>query len=416
MSWLLPSALGVAAAATIALVALHFIARSRPLAESLPTARFIPERSIQARTRSLALSDVALLLLRVAAVAMLGLAVAGPTFDHGGRVARVVLVDRSRAVANIAEVRDSVRAVTRAGDVVIPFDSAAGRPTSIDSLAPTTVRGSLSVALAAATRAGVTMAANADSVEVVLVSPFVREELDAATTHIRAAWPGKIRVVQTTAAAAPPARRVEIRAEPGDALAASLSLAGLTGPNATVRVVRTEPTRDDSTWASVDGHVLVHWPARDAIHWMRRERIDAIGGVTANGATVVSRFPRLWVLEGHAVARWADGEPAATERALGGGCIRDVGVLIDQAGDVALRVPFRQFAAALVGPCGGTRDLAPLDSASRAALGGDGPLAAAQLLRDRSTQRSRWTPWLLFAGALLLLGELAMRRERRVVA
>src|SRR5262245_33099118 len=61
MSWLLPSALGIAAVAALAAVALHFIARSRPVAEPLPTARFIPNRPIHARTRSFALTDLLLL-------------------------------------------------------------------------------------------------------------------------------------------------------------------------------------------------------------------------------------------------------------------------------------------------------------------------------------------------------------------
>lgn len=414
MNWLLPSALGIAAAAAVTLVALHFIARSRPVAESLPTARFVPVRPVHARTRSLALSDVALLLMRLAAVAVIGLAVAGPTFGHNGRVARIVLADRSRAVANIAEVRDSVRAIARANDVIIPFDSAAGRPSPIDSLAATNARGSLSAALAAATRAGVTAASSADSVEIVLVSPLVREELDAATARIRAAWPGRLRVVSTTAATTTDvAPRVQLRAEPGDALGASLSLMGVTAQQGTVRVVRGEPIRDDSTWAAAAGHALVHWPARDDVRWARRQSIDAVGGVTANGATIVSRFPRLWVLDGPVIARWSDGEPAAVEHVIGGGCIRDVGVLIDQASDLALRVPFRRFAAELLSPCGGARDVTPIESTIRASLAGDGTLAVARTLRDRSTERSRWTPWLLLLGALLLLGELAMRRERR---
>src|SRR5436309_2867753 len=77
MTWLIPSALGIAGIAIAGLVAAHFIARSRPLAEPLPTARFIPERAIRARSRSFALSDVWLLLLRAAAIA--GLALGGLT-------------------------------------------------------------------------------------------------------------------------------------------------------------------------------------------------------------------------------------------------------------------------------------------------------------------------------------------------
>src|SRR3954471_7849317 len=98
MTWLLPSALAIAGVAALVTVALHFIARSRPVAESLPTARFIPERAIHARTRSFAFTDVVLLLLRVMALALLGAAIAGPVFSSGGRVERIIIADLSRSV------------------------------------------------------------------------------------------------------------------------------------------------------------------------------------------------------------------------------------------------------------------------------------------------------------------------------
>jgi hypothetical protein len=414
MSWLLPSALGIAVAAAVVAVALHFIARSRPVAEPLPTARFIPNRPIHARTRSFALTDLLLLAMRVAALAALGLAVAGPMFGRRGEIRRVVMVDASRAVANIAEVRDSVKAIANASDVVIAFDSAAHvvPASAIDSLRASNTPGSLSAALAAATQAAVRASPRADSLELVLVSPLVLEEIDAATASIRASWPGRIRIVPVAAATSNVERaRVEMRGAANDAIAAGVSLMGVASPGGTVRVVRSVPTREDSLWATTAGRVLVHWPASDDVPgWKHREAIDAIGGVTANGATVVSRFPRLWVLEGATVARWSDGTPAAVEHATGDGCIRDVGVLIDDASDLALRPSFRRFAAALLGPCGGAREAAPIDAAMRVSLAGSGPLAAATSLRDRTSELSPWTPWLLALAALLLVGELAMRR------
>ena len=163
------------------------------------------------------------------------------------------------------------------------------------------------------------------------------------------------------------------------------------------------------------GHVLVHWPANDSsTDWVHRPTIDAIGGVSANGATVVARFPRLWSLRGSIVARWADGEPAAVEHAVGDGCIRDVAVLVDDASDVTLRAPFRRFAAELVGPCGGQRSARPLSEERVAALVGSGGLASARALTDGKTVSSRWTPWLLALAALLLVAELAARRTTRV--
>lgn len=415
MSWLVPSALGIAGVAAALAVALHFIARSRPLAESLPTARFVPDRPIHARTRSIALTDLALLLLRVVAIACLGLAVAGPVFARAGRVARIVVADRSRAVANIGEVRDSVRRYLRPGDALIVFDSSAGRATSIDSMTVVGARGSLSAGLAAAIRSAVPLASDADSVELIVVSPFAVEEVDAATARLRAAWPGRIHLASIAAAPTTVTpTRVEVRAGANGAVQAGLSLMGVNGSNANVRIVRGVPNAADSAWARAAGHVLVHWPASDAdASWSRRASIDAIGAVTTGSSTLVSRFPRLWLLEGAAVARWADGEPAAVEHAVGEGCIRDVGILLDQASDLTLREPFRRFVTSLLVPCGGERAFGPVDSSAHAMLAGAGGNAPSSRLRDRSSEASRWTPWLLAIGALLLTAELGLRRSVR---
>ena len=412
MSWLIPTALTVAAIGAIATIALHFIARSRPVAEPLPTARFIPDRAIHARTRSIALTDVLLLLLRVAAVLLLGLAVAGPVFAAGGRISRIVIADRSRAVARAEVVRDSVRAYLRQGDELIAFDSSASlaRTTTVDSIVVNRARGSLSAAIASAIRGGVRLAPKADSTELVIVSPFAREEIDAATMRIRAAWPGRIRIVRVAASDVPerPAR-VDVRSAPNDAVAAGLSL--LPPLAVSVRVVRGLLVADDSAWARA-GHVLVHWPASDpSADWPHRASIDAIGGVTSGGATLVGRFPRLWSLSGRVVARWADGEPAAVEQTLGTGCIRDISILIDDSSDLTLREGFRSFASELLSPCDGRRATSPLDSASIAMLAGGGPLALSSSMRDKVTETSRWTPWLLVAAALALIAELSVRRS-----
>jgi hypothetical protein len=164
---------------------------------------------------------------------------------------------------------------------------------------------------------------------------------------------------------------------------------------------------------------VVHWPATptSAPSWPARARIDAIGGVVSASGTLVGRFPRLWMLGGFSIARWADGEPAAVELATGGGCTRDVAVLIDETSDLTLHRPFAGFARALLAPCGGMVDLAPVDGAMLSRLGGGSSLLPAALVRDRLTGESPWTPWLLAVAALLLIAELAVRRgPKRVVA
>lgn len=417
MTWLIPSAIGIAAIASLLAVVLHFIARSRPVAELFPTARFIPERAIHARTRSLALTDLALLLLRVLAIMLLGAAVAAPLFPSGQRVTRIVIADRSRAVAAAATVRDSVRAYLRSGDELVVFDSSAhtARVEALDTLAIGAVSGSLSAAFTAAIRTASRIAPRSDSIEFVLVSPFAEEEVDDATARIRATWPGRVRTVRVAAASVPNATgALEVKAAANDAVAAGLSLVSMSISSSPVRVVRGRTTSEDSAWARARGHVLVHWPASDSsADWTHRPTLDAIGAVTARGATVVARFPRLWSLQGAVIARWADGEPAAVEHAVGEGCIRDVAVLVDEAGDLTLRTPFRRFVAELLKPCGARGSVFPMGEANIAALAGTGGLAPARALVDAKTAAPRWTPWLLVVAALLLIAELAVRRTTR---
>jgi hypothetical protein len=56
------------------------------------------------------------------------------------------------------------------------------------------------------------------------------------------------------------------------------------------------------------------------------------------------------------IARWVDGQPAATEIISGEGCIRSVAIPVDPVGDVALRESFRGFVRELLEPCGGPHD------------------------------------------------------------
>lgn len=419
MSWLLPSALGVAAVAAVATIALHLIARTRPVAEPLPTARFVPERTIHARTRSVAPSDVLLLVLRVAAIAALGFAVAAPVAAAPrGRVLRIIAADRSRDVASFAEVRDSVRALRHSGAVLIAFDSVAARASGLnpmEALSRSGAPGSISAALALAEREAALLAPQADSLELVLVSPLTNEEIDFATRNIRNAWRGRIRLVPVRAAPAPRFQPlVESSAPSSDPVVAALALGGALAPRGDIRLARNEPSRDDSVWVRAGSRVLLHWPAADSdAMWTPRPSIDAIGGVMSSSGTVVGRFPRAWSLAGTPVARWSDGEAAAVEHAAGAGCIRDVGVLIDPASDITLRAPFERFIAGLLAPCGGVGAMRPAGAGVRRILAGGGALASAATMRDRTSESSPWTSSLLALGAALLLLELAVRRSVR---
>ena len=422
MSWLAPGFLAWGAVGVLLLGALHLLARRTPPAEDLPTARFVPARALRITSRGIAPSDALLFLLRALAIVAIASAYAGPLVRRQrGVVRRVVVVDHSRAVGSESDVRDSARAVFRNGDALVAFDSAA-RPISapaLDSLGRSEARGSLSAALVAATRVATSLSSSADSLELVIVSPLAKETTDDATLLTRDAWPGRARLVRV-ASLKPDTLEGVLEVESGDdPLLAALSLRGGRARGAAVRVRRAAPTVADTVWARGVGHVLVHWPdatAHAAPSWTRRAREDTIGGVVAGETVVVAPFLRAWSLEGRAVARWADGEPAAVEHATGNGCVRDVSIAFDDASDIPLRPEFVRLTTELLAPCGGARDLDVAPDSMISRLSGRGPLASAEAFRGRSVRRPPWIVWLLAAVVVLLLLEWALRRDRRVVA
>ena len=293
--------------------------------------------------------------------------------------------------------------------MVIASDTAATPlKTPVDSLALSGARGSLSAGLVAAIRAGADAARAADSVELVVVSPLVARESDAATAAIAATWPGRIRVVRVAARAADTTSHpIEHRAPAADAVAAALSLG--TRSTSLVRLVRDAATAGDSTWlGTAPGRVLVVWPARG----LEAGSVLRPSAVTAGAATVVAPFGVARPpTSGRVVARWADGSPAATERSLGAGCVRDVAIPIEQRSDLTLRPPFRALLAALVAPCG---ESAPItggigDPAAVFARRVD-RLASGRELAAGASDRGAVVPLLLGIGLFLLVVEWIARR------
>ena len=128
------------------------------------------------------------------------------------------------------------------GDALFAFDSAAhdlrGDPRVLSFRSGTSIgvpsRGSLSAALAAAMRAASSLRGDADSVELVLISPFAAEEFDAATSAIRAAWPGRIRAGSNSAA-------VSAERSP------SKSITTFVARRSRIRCARRSPLHRDST-------------------------------------------------------------------------------------------------------------------------------------------------------------------------
>lgn len=377
MTLLAPGFLYAAVAAALAVAALHFIVAREPRAMLLPTARFVPETATHALVRSRRFSDPWLLAVRVLTLLAIGAALARPVrTPQRERIARVIVADISGAPLHAAEVRDSVRALFRPGDAIVAFDSVAHRVGSPDSLPATTTgsAGSLSAALVAAHAAASGVREGADSIEMVVVSPFAAAEMDRATADVRALWPGRAHAV-------------------------------------TVARDTATPAAPRTVWT---GAVRPPFAAP-------RVPLDSIGAVVAGTDVVVAPFVRRWrytpdSLRGATViARWSDGDPAAIERAVPGAatCERSIAIPVDSAGDLTLRPSFVRLAARLTGACttmgAGT---ASTSSSVARLVAGTGPLARASAFPPGPAARSAIAPWLLaFAGFLALL-ELIVRRAR----
>ena len=383
MSFLAPLWLGIAAVVGIGVVVAHLFSTTLPPRDVFPTARFIPEEPPLTVLRSRRVSDLPLLALRLLAVAALGLAFAGAHLSRSAP-ARVALVDLSRAVGSAAELRDSMRMLPPA--LVIGFDTSARRLTT-DSLALSNARGSLSSALVAAHRGPAD-----ERTELVVVSPLVKEELDSATSMLLGLWQGPVRFARVRAAVESQSLGLEVRAAGDDPVKAALASFE---PGKSVRVVRTAPTVTDSLWARDSGGVLVIWPSTAAV-------ADSQSGIATAHETVVAPLQRQSrPADGRVLVRWLNGEPAATERALGRGCIRDVAIGVDPVSDLPLRESFRNIARSLVEPCGGLGDyaLAPIPRIEKTVSRAESSVAAGAL-----------PLWLALVAAALLLVEQRIRR------
>jgi hypothetical protein len=294
---------------------------------------------------------------------------------------------------------------------------------SLRALAAGHGRGSFSSALVAARRAASELARDADSVELVIVSPLTVDELDAASAATFAQWPGRSRVVRTTA---PRAAVVDVALssdDAGDALRPVISALNTRAAGAKttvraiipVRVLREVPRAADSAAARA-GTAIVVWPR---VAGGDATAAPSAQGLTAGNATLVAPLGRSAVPQsaagGRVIARWADGTPAAVESPLGLGCVRTIGVGVPAAGDVTIQPAFGAIARALFAPCenANVADAAP-DSVART-FARAGAAASATALRS-SDERSPLAPWLVAAALLLLIGELAVRRDAAPVS
>jgi hypothetical protein len=260
--------------------------------------------------------------------------------------------------------------------------------------------------LIAARRASVALAERADSIQLVLVSPVTVSEIDSATRRLRASWPGAVRIERVAFLAdSSGAWALERRLSADDPLGpamASVPTAGIT-----TRLVRNRPTANDSAFAR-DGGTVVRWDSTAAA------RPIAEGLAVGDEVIVAALGRRAVSSEGRPIARWADGSVAAIEARLGKGCIRDIGIAVPAAGDIALHPPFQRIARTLLTPCGVIVAEHPADSSTIAWLSGSTTSAArASLLRGDAEQPSPLARWLIGLAIVLALAELAVRATRQ---
>lgn len=426
MTFLAPGFLWGAIAVAAGIIALHFIVTRQPRATVLPTARFVPDSAATATVRDARPSDLLLMLLRVLVVLAAGAALARPVIKPSRQVSgRVFLMDRSRGVANVSEGADSVKRLYHAGDAVIVFDSMARSlgARALDSLRVSRrieARGNISAALIASLRGASALRDRVDSLELVIVSPLLDEERDAATDSIRNLWRGRARLVRITPrsdSAIAAKGSMDIRSTAADGLAVAVSLASKSPNNASVRIVRATPSADDTAWAAAENHVLVVWPIADRPPFaVTRSPVDQSGGVVSYNARLVAAFDRRWTYpadslrDARVIARWADGEPAAVEKKSGQGCITSVDIPVANVGDFVIRPEFVALLKDIAAPCEEPHSSEPAATAVMASLGGGTSLAPSDVFAARNDITSPLAPWLLGIALAAALGELLLRR------
>ena len=413
MTFLAPWALAIGALAGAGTVVCQLVARQRPAAYVLPTTRFIPDRRTLVSRVATRPRDLLLLALRVVLLLSAAAAFARPVLapSRGAR-ARLIVLDRSGSVEASRAGLERARALLADGVParLIVLDSSAAyvadAAQALDSLVRDSSHAnslaSLSGALVAARRAGPLLGADADSVELVLVSPVTREQLDAATDSVRAEWPGRITVVRVDAridSAKPWSLDHAVGLD--DPLGPALARVPVVAAPSAVRLARGALTMRDSAFAHAGGAV-VRW---DSVAAPMRATALVMGDDVVVATMARGPLPA----RGRVIARWSDGSAAAMEETLGKGCVREVAIGMPAAGDLPLRPAFRRIVRGLMSPCIGAAASVLADSASVAKLAGGGALASGDALLGRERPASPVVPWLIGLALACALAELVVR-------
>lgn len=438
-----PWILGLAGLGALVTVVLHFLSVRRPPVMMLPTMRFLPNRAVRAVSRSARPSDLLLMLMRAAALLLIGVALAGVTWKGTGvKHGRIVVLQRGagedialaqRAVTDAmrgAFTGDTVTRMVVIDSATRVLSSAQSRAFKADTLtAVARSRFDNSVAtptLSAALLAGIRAASavvreerTVEEVDLVIAAPFTRASIDAAMPEARAMWNGTIRLVDTHASvpqvseadSAMTARGVMFAGErPNDAVAFAFAARGW-AVAANSNTARFAPL--------VSGQpIVLEWPASGVPSGWTATTPDTIGAVVARGRALVFPFvrsaqiPETISKQGRAVAWWSDGQIAAIEIPTANSCTRHVGVSIPASSDVLQGQGARSLLLALSGPCGGEAGAEPsLSAGALHELEGAGNLAPARAFRSSTVVRTPWAAFLLVLALALLVAEWWLRDQ-----
>jgi len=363
----------------------------------------VPDEPARRAARTIRLTDLALLALRVAVVMLGGIAMARPVFEARPTGSATVIAMAS--VGDSASRAASVRVIPHTDRTsVVVFDTTARVVTESSALAESQHSGeySLTVGLLVAIREARRLQREYDMVRIVLVAPFARSAFDNATRDVRATWPDSIRLITIPLPVQPRTpSNVEFVASGDDPVVAGIRLAQSNG------LVRGESRviRDGSAATPDSGQAVLLWPRATPND---STRIDA---VYAGGVTAIAAFtPRSFGDSGRVIAWWKNGMPAAREVATGGGCIRRVGFDVPDVGDFVLAPSFQHLAAELLAPCGGMREPAMAPDSMIASLARPSPAVPTRTqLGDDS--RNRTASIIMILAVLLGLAELLVRRR-----
>ncbi len=437
MSVAVPWVLWGTLAAVGGVVLAHLLSVRQPRALRLPTARFIPDRAVRAVSRASSPRDVLLLLVRVLLLLCIGVALAGVSWT-GARVpvrtliaveGRALSHGDSTALADVLQRAASEYAPVSAivvGDTVVDVTDPSRVLALMDSVLRvprTTAPSTLAATLLRARRAAPRLADGADSVRFVLVSLERADLTTAALDPIRATWPGTIvrRAIPrktTRQDSTTDPLQIAVRAAGDDVVSAAVAQWPDMASHRTF-VIRDSMTPSDSAAAQAGAAIVVWTSDRVPPRWIAlSDSVETqVSAVIAGGRALVAPLVRTARApdNAHALLWWPDGSAAATEEALGRGCVRWVGFAAPN-GDALLSADAQVVLSALSRECGTAVGMAAapaLDPALLSRMTGAGALASrASLGVSPPPALSPFTPWLLLAALVLLVVETALRSRR----